>query len=222
MKSRAWPVSRKPGASKREVLHDEDARRADRLDRQRAALDEEQRLLVAELGRDGRRDDEQDQPEVGEQRRQLRVLVAVAVEVAWRPSTSSSRTLNRCRRRTARDLARVHAGHRRPVGQLRVVERLRLDDADLARLSPQPRRPVERADDDRDREQQQREREPGRGEDLEDLEPLERVHEPDAENRVVAVVDLGHRGDVVRRRAERERRQLTDRHPDRPRAATAR
>ena len=35
-----------------------------------------------------------------------------------------------------------------------------------------------------------------------------------AEDRVVAVVDLGHRGRVVGRRAEGERRQLADGHPD--------
>ena len=40
---------------------------------------------------------------------------------------------------------------------------------------------------------------------MEDLEPLERVDDADAEDRVVAGVDVGHRGRVVGRRAEGER-----------------
>ena len=65
-----------------DVLDQQQPGRADRLDRQRAPFGDDEALLVAEPGGRGGRDQEQDQTEVGEQRRELGVLVAVAVEVA--------------------------------------------------------------------------------------------------------------------------------------------
>ena len=56
--------------------------------------------------------------------------------------------------------------------------------------------------------------EPGRAEDAEDLEPLERIDQAHAEDRIVSIVDRGHRRLVVRQGAEGEARQLPDRHPD--------
>jgi hypothetical protein len=65
-----------------EVLDQEQAGRADRLDRQGLALGDDQALLLSEALRHRGRLEEGDQPEVGQQGRHLRVLVAVAVEVA--------------------------------------------------------------------------------------------------------------------------------------------
>ena len=65
-------------------------------------------------------------------------------------------------------------------------------------------------------------REPRRGEDVEELEPLEGVDDAPPERRVVAGVEVGHRVLVVADRAERERRQLLERHPDEGENATGR
>ena len=62
-----------------EVLDQQQAGRADRLDRERAAHRDDQALLVAEARGDGGGDQEGDQAGVRQQRRQLRVLVPVAV-----------------------------------------------------------------------------------------------------------------------------------------------
>ena len=49
---------------------------------------------------------------------------------------------------------------------------------------------------------------------MEELEALEHVDEPDAEDRVVAGMDVRHRRGVVAGRSEGEARQLPDRHAD--------
>ena len=81
MKSVAWP-GLEAGRLERDVLDQQQPGRPDRLDGQRLALGDDEALLVAQPRRGGGRDEEQDQPEVGEQRRHLGVLVAVAVEEA--------------------------------------------------------------------------------------------------------------------------------------------
>ena len=81
MKSRRLAGLEEAGRLEAEVLHEEQSRCPDGLDGERVAFGDDQSLLVAERRGDGRRDEEEDQPEVGQQRRHLRVLVAVAVEV---------------------------------------------------------------------------------------------------------------------------------------------
>ena len=90
-------------------------------------------------------------------------------------SAVASRTRKPFRRRTRRTPSAGTAVHRRPVGQDRVEERLRLVDPDVADAPPQPRRPVERADDDRQDQDDERGAEPRRAEDREDRQPVERV-----------------------------------------------
>ena len=99
---------------------------------------------------------------MGEQGRHLGELVAVAVEVADAilagrladPEAVPAQRLVHGRG--------VRARHDRPVGQLRVEVAVRLGDPDLDRLAPHPRRPVERAHDDRDEQDDERAAEPGR------------------------------------------------------------
>ena len=155
MKSARLAGLEEPGRLEAEVLDEEQARRPDRLDGERVALGHDQALLVAERRRHDRGDEEQDQPEVGQQRRHLRVLVPIAVEVADPVDL-------RLAELEAMPAQRRPDARRRPTpviaarsGQRRHEERVGLDDPDLGRLAPQPRRPVERADDDRDDEDEQ-------------------------------------------------------------------
>ena len=130
------------------------------------------------------------------------------------PSTASRRTENRWRRSVRTHGLGADAGDQRPVRQPLVEVGLRLDDPDVRTLPPQPRRAVEGADDDRDDEHDEPDAEPGRGEDVEQAQAVERVDDARAERRVVDLVELVHPGRVVGRRAEREVGQLLDRHPD--------
>ena len=150
-----------------------------------------------------------------EERRHLGVLVAVAVDVLDRVGIGRLTDPEATGTHDPRDVGGTQPGHGRAVRQDRVEERLWLGDADDGYVPPQPRRPVQRADDDRDDEDDQRPQELGRGEDREDPEALEGVDEPGADDRVVPGVDLVHRGRVVAGRAEREVRQLLQRHADR-------
>ena len=112
---------------------------------------DDETLLVTEARRHRGRDEEQDQPEVGEQGRQLRVLVAVAVEETRAVGVGR---LADVEARSCAGRVRTSSGgtavHRRAVRQARVEERLGLGDPDVADAAPQPRRPVEGADDDRE------------------------------------------------------------------------
>ena len=126
---------------------------------------------------DGRRDEEQHEPGVGEQRRELHPAVAVAVEV----------------RRAVGDLAAddepVAAQDRGDVvgaatpaisarsGSVGSKNGSGWTTRMSARLAPQPRGPVERAGDDREDQHDEPDAEPGRAEHVEQLEPLERVHD---------------------------------------------
>ena len=149
-----------------------------------------------------------------EQRRHLRVLVAVAVEeppavlVGRRPDAEAVAPQDRA------DIRFGHAGHRCAVGQDRVEERLRLGDPDFGDPAPQSWRAVQGADHDRDDQHEQRRAEPDRSEHLEDAEPLQRLDDTRPEQGVVAQVELVHREAVVPGRAEGEIGQLLDRHPD--------
>ena len=132
--------------------------RPDRLDGQRLPLGDDETLLVPEPRRRRRRDEEQDQPEVGEQRRHLGVLVAVAVH---EPRPVRVGRLAHAEARPPQDAPDVvgrHAAHRRAIGQTRVEVRLGLGDADIGDPAPQPRCPVQRADDDRRDEHDEAER----------------------------------------------------------------
>ena len=142
---------------------------------------------------------------MGEQRRHLGVLVAVAVEEARairrRPPRGRG---TRCAAGPPRSSPRRHAVHGGPVGQDRIEVRLGLGDPDVADAAPQPGRAVEGAHDDRDDEHDQPGAEPRRAEDGEDRQPIERVDHAGAEQRVVARVEVLERGRVVGRRAEGE------------------
>ena len=131
------------------------------------------------------------------------------------PSASvASRTWKPVAAQDAADVVGRHAVHRGTIGQARVEVRLGLGDPDVADAAPQPRRPVEGADDDRGDEHDQAEAEPRRAEDREQRQPLHDVDERGAQDRVVPGVGLVHRERVVGRRAEREVGQLLDGHAD--------
>ena len=215
MKSDGMPVS-KPGASKPRFLTSSRPGVPIGWTVSDSPFRDDQALLVAEARGHGRRDEEQDQPEVGEERRHLRVLVAVAVDVARAVGVgrlADAEPAPRARPRATS--AALDPGHRRAIGQARVEERLRLGDPDRRHVPPQPRRPVERADDDRDDEDDQG---PSRRwRDLKIAKAPSRSSTPTAagpEDRVVAGVDLVHRRRVVAGRAEREVGQLLEGHPD--------
>ena len=101
MKSVGLPVS-KPGASKPRFLTSSRPGVPIGWTVSDSPSGHDQPLLVAEARGHGGRDEEQDQPEVGEQRRHLRVLVAVAVDVRGPSSGRSPRgrgSRGRARRR---------------------------------------------------------------------------------------------------------------------------
>ena len=190
-------AARQPRGLEPEALDDEQPGRSDRLDRDGVAARHDEPLLHAEPARDGRREQEQDEPGVGEQGRHLRELVAVAVEVAHPVLAVGLADAEPMAAQRLADGRSVRARHDRPVRQLRIEIAVGLGDPDLDRLAPHPRRPVERADDDRDEEHDERATEPGRREDAEHLEALEEVHDARPERRVIAVVEEGHLGRVV-------------------------
>jgi hypothetical protein len=130
--------------------------------------------------------------EVREERRQLEVLVAIAVEVAhvWRVRVALGRlignlahlepplTHDRC------ELVRsvvVGVGETGAIRQPQVVERSRLHDPDPVRRAPHRGRPIERANHDADHEHAQDEDEPRRGEDPEEAQPIGYVDEARAD-----------------------------------------
>ena len=182
-----------------EVLDQQQVLGADVLDGQRLALRDHQPLLVAEARRDGGGHEEQDQAEVREQRRELRVLVPVAIEVGravggglladMEPSTADG----------ARERRAADARQRGAIGQPRIEERLGLGDPHRGHVAPQPWRAIERAYDDRHDQDHEPDPEDRRLEDREGAEPLQHVDQPRTEDRVVADVDLLDRRGVVAR-----------------------
>ncbi len=132
-----------------QVLDQQQSRRPDRLDRERLPFRDHQALFVTKSRRDGSRDEEQDQAEVGQQRGHLRVLVPVAVEESTAILVGGLADTEAV---AAQDRPQVHVrhtGHRGPIRQDRIEERLRLGDTHLGHAAPQPGRPIQRADDDR-------------------------------------------------------------------------
>ena len=142
-----------------EVLDEQQAGRADGLDRQRLALGDHQALLVAQPGGHRGREQEQDQAEVGEQRRELRVLVPVAVDEP-RPVRRLGLTdagSHACERRAGRrpaDTSRIAARS----GSFGSKNGSGWTTRDVRTAAPQPGHPVERAAHDRDDEDNERER----------------------------------------------------------------
>ena len=162
------------------------------------------------------RDQEQDQPEVGEQRRHLRVLVAVAVEVARAVRVGR---LADAEAVAAQDGARRPPRRRRPsprgrAGAGRSTARAgRPGCRDTPRHSRGVRSSVQTTIE--MTSTTSADAEPRRAEDREDAASRSSdVDDAGAEDRVVAGVELVHRGRVVAGRAEREVGQLLDRHPD--------
>ena len=205
-----------PGRLEPIAPEDEEAGRPDRLHRDRLAPGDDEAFLDPEPARDGGRHEEQDEAGVREQRRHLRVLVAIAVDVTDPVAAGLLAHPEAVPAEDRGERRGVYAAEGRPIGQPRVVIRVGLGDADVARLSPQAGRPVERADDDRDEEKDERAAEPRRAEDVEDLGALEEIDDGGAEDRVVAIVDLAHLGQVVGAPGagtEREARQLADDEP---------
>ena len=214
MKSVACAGLEEPGRLEAEVADEQQPGRPDRLDGERLALRHDEALLVAEPRGHGRRDEEQHEPRVGEQRRELHPAVAVAVEVR-RAVGDLARTTNRWRREHGRDVV----GAATPAisarsGSLGSKNGSGWTTRISARLAPQAGRPVERAGDDREDQHDEPDAEPGRAEHVEQLEPLQRVHDARAERRVVLAWSFGHLVRVVGGRAEREARQLAERHAD--------
>jgi hypothetical protein len=150
---------------------------------------------------------------VGEERGELRPAVAVTVEVRGAAGVLAPDDKPVAAQDGDRGV-RGDPAQRGAVGELRVEERVRLDDTDVGRLAPQARRPVDRARDDRDDEDDEPDAEPGRREHVEQLQPLQRVDDGDAHGGVVAVVHLAHLIRVVGQRTEREVRQLPEGHAD--------
>ena len=151
---------------------------------------------------------------MGQQGRQLDPAVAVAVQVGRSVGVGDRSDAEMMRPEDRPNGIRAEPVHGRPIGQARVVERLRLDDPDVARLAPQPGRAVEGAAHDRDDQDHQRRAEPPGAEDTEDLGTLEQPDEVGAEERIVPGVELAHRRGVVGRRPECEPGQLLDDHAD--------
>ncbi len=151
---------------------------------------------------------------MGEERRHLRVLVAIAVDMARAVGVGRLAHPEPTPAYDARDVGRTDPRHRRAVRQARVEEGLRLGDPDRRHVPPQPRRPIEGADDDRDDEDDQGHPEDGGLEDRKGAQPLEHADRRRAEDRVIAGADLVHRRGVVAGRAEREVGQLLEGHPD--------
>ena len=129
-------VGRRPGVEagrlEVEVLDQQQARRPDRLDGQRLALGDDQALLVAEPRRGRGRDQEEDQPGVREQRRQLRVLVAIAVDEARAVGVGRLADAEAVAPQDGADGLDRDAVHRGAVGEPRVEVGLRLGDPDVA------------------------------------------------------------------------------------------
>ena len=182
-----------------QVLDEQQAGRADGLDRERLALRDHQALLVAQPGADRGREQEGDQAEVREQRRELRVLVPVAVDEA-RPVVGHGLAKPEATlAKDAPDGVRRHVAHLCAVRQLRVEERVRLIHAHVRHAAPQAGDPVDRAAHDREHEDDQRGAEPRRAEHLEDPEALEGADAGGPEQRVVQRVDQVHLVRVVGR-----------------------
>ena len=125
VKSVGWPVSSSPAPRSRSSSR---ARRSGvpigwTVSESPSAI--EQPLLVAEPPRHDGRDEEQDQPEVGEERRELRPAMAVAVRGIGSPSTSASRTRKRSRRSAARTSSAATPVIAARSGSVGVVERRR-------------------------------------------------------------------------------------------------
>ena len=224
-------MSRQVGGSLEvDVLYEQVVGRANRLHRRALTFTKEDHGFIAEADCHRAAGQEKDQAEMGEQRRQLEILVPVAVYVEHLPTvvgiggflSDTEMASAQCSGQLARGPV-VDAGETRSFGQAQVIERRRLDDLDVVRRAPQVRRSVQRADDDADDEQREQEHEPRRGEDAEEADSLEYVDHarPDVEaedgHGVVDGMHLGHllrvRGGIV----ERERGQLAEQRPDHPR-----
>jgi hypothetical protein len=170
---RERPV-RVPGSLEAEALETEQALRPDRLHGGRLAGPEHEACLRAEPAGHTGCDEEQDQPEVSEQRGHLRVSIAIPVQVAKAACFVRAHGKSMPAEDPG-DVRRGHAAHRGAVRQARIEERIGLDDPDLVRLPPQARRAVQRANDDRDEKQHEARGEPRRSKDLEHLQAFQQV-----------------------------------------------
>jgi hypothetical protein len=150
---------------------------------------------------------------VADQRGHLRPAVAVPVQVR----DGAHGLLPHGEPVAAQDARGIGGGDAREQGPIRehgVVVPVRLDDADLCALPPQPRRAVDGARDDRQDEHHQPHAEPRRAEHVEQLEAIESAHHARSQHRVVERVELVHLVRVVGGRAEGEARQLAQDHAD--------
>ena len=141
------------------VLRHEEPGGPDRLDGGDPAVRHDERRLEAEAARDGCRHEEEDQPDVREDRRELRVLVPVSVEVGPSLRLLLPDPVARPPERTGDRLGVEPVGER-PPGEPRVEVGVGLDHPDLVGRCPEAREPVDRADHDREEEDDEREAEP--------------------------------------------------------------
>ena len=136
-----------PGRLEAEVLDQHVAGRPDRLHGRGLRLADEDRRLEPEGPGHGPADEEQDEPEVGQQRGHLEVAVPVAVGerrlVVGRGLDLESATAQHGRQRIVGDL---DAGERGTLAETQVEEGRRLFDVHDAHAPPQPRRAVDGAD----------------------------------------------------------------------------
>ena len=164
-------------------------------------------------------DEEQDQPEVADERRQLRPAVAVAVqEPRRRRGRSRRRTTNRCRPERAGDRPRptgpgpaaidTRSGRRGSKYAGGWTTRIAADCCHSRGVRSSVQTRIEND------EHEERDAERRRGEDVEQLEPLQEVDQPDAEHRLVDRPEPVHLGRVVAGGAEGEAGQLADRHAE--------
>ena len=191
--------------------------RAHRLHRGGLAVAHEDDRLEAEG--DGHRtaQQEQDEPEVGEQRGQLHVLVAVAVDPrlvgrggggAADPEVAATED--------ARHVVGCQQGmlEQRALGEAQVEERIGLLDVHETGRAPQPRRAVEGAADDGHHQHGQQQQEPGRREDAEEAQLLEDIdhrrtdRQPGEADGVPAPVHVRQLVGVGARVVQREGREL--------------
>ena len=223
VKSLAWPVSRNPGASNPRFCTSSRPGVPIGWTVSESPSATTRPCSSPSRARHRGRDEEQDQPDVADQRRQLRPAVAVAVDVRRRrrpPRLADDEPVAPEDRRDGRRVdarpsppGRAASGRRTASGW---TTRISLDWRHSRGVRSSVQTTIEMT------RTMQPDAEPGRGEDVEELEPLERVDDARPEDRVVAGVDAGHLVRVVARPSGTRTRAAAGASSRRRRAGSAR